>query len=403
MSDASRRSPWMSVAPSVFVLAWGGNHFTPLLHMYETLGGYDAWQANLLLGMYVVGLIPGLLLAAALADRLGRKPVALVGIGAAAAASLLLAFGMTSFILLCVGRTLAGVGVGVGMSVGSSWIKELSDRSREPSTQQTSGARRSSMTLTLGFGVGAGITGALAQWAPAPGQLPYLVHLALCVMAFVALLRAPESLPLAARAVGPLWRDLVVPSAGHRTFWGVVVPAAPWVFAAAGVAYAIMPAVVQSRLGDFSTLYATVLTVVTLGVGVLAQTTVVFLNRITRGRALIVGLAGMSIGMGSAVVASAVGSPWLAIIVAVILGASYGVCVVSGLIVAQSIATPRDLAGMTGIYYSLTYLGFLLPTLLAASLTVISYTIGLGLVVVACVASLIRVMTSLRTPGSKAA
>ena len=42
---------WILPAPTAFVLAWGGNHFTPLLHMYEQLGGYADWQANLLLGM----------------------------------------------------------------------------------------------------------------------------------------------------------------------------------------------------------------------------------------------------------------------------------------------------------------------------------------------------------------
>ncbi|MFP3468290.1 MFS transporter, partial [Leifsonia sp. SIMBA_070] len=69
------------------------------------------------------------------------------------------------------------------------------------------------------------------------------------------------------RARGPWWKDLRVPAAGHRSFLRIVVPAAPWVFAAAGVAYAIMPSVVEHRLGEHATLYATALTVITLGVG----------------------------------------------------------------------------------------------------------------------------------------
>jgi MFS family permease len=114
-----RRLPtWLAVAPTGFVLAWGGNHFTPLLHVYETVGGYAPWQANLLLGMYVVGLVPGMLLAAGLSDRHGRRPIAIIGLLAAALASVLLAASMTDFVLLCVGRVLAGIGVGVGMSVG---------------------------------------------------------------------------------------------------------------------------------------------------------------------------------------------------------------------------------------------------------------------------------------------
>ena len=116
----SRRgvAPWLRVAPTGFVLAWGGNHFTPLLHVYETVGGYAPWQANLLLGMYVVGLVPGMLLAAALSDRHGRRPLAVVGLLSAALASALLALGMGSFPVLCLGRAIAGIGVGIGMSVG---------------------------------------------------------------------------------------------------------------------------------------------------------------------------------------------------------------------------------------------------------------------------------------------
>jgi MFS family permease len=394
-----RRLPtWLAVAPTGFVLAWGGNHFTPLLHVYETVGGYAPWQANLLLGMYVVGLIPGMLLAAGLSDRHGRRPVAIAGLLAAALASVLLAAGMASFAMLCVGRVLAGIGVGVGMSVGSSWIKELSSAPHEPHAASTAGARRSSMTLTLGFAIGAGVTGSLAQWAPLPGQLPFLVHLGLCLLAALALLGAPESLPRELRARGSLRDDLRVPSAGHPTFVRLVLPAGPWVFAAAGVAYAILPATVEARIGDAATIYATGLTVLTLGIGAIAQGAVGLIDRLTRGRALVVGMAGMSAGMILAAVAADLRHPAFVVGVAALLGASYGVCVVAGLVIAQSLATPRDLAGITGVYYSLAYLGFLLPTLLAALTPVLPYTGGLAIVAAVCVLCLATVTWGLRRP-----
>src|SRR5699024_11821710 len=135
----ARIPAWLTVVPTGFVLAWGGNHFTPLLHVYETVGGYAPWQANLLLGMYVVGLIPGMLLAAGLSDRHGRRVVAVAGLAAAALASVLLAAGIGSFAVLCAGRVLAGIGVGVGMSVGSSWIKELSSAPHDLRATPTAG------------------------------------------------------------------------------------------------------------------------------------------------------------------------------------------------------------------------------------------------------------------------
>ena len=85
-----------------------------------------------------------------------------------------------------------------------------------------------------------------------------------------------------------------------------------------------------------------------------------------------------------AAVASDLHSPVMVVGVAALLGASYGVCVVAGLIIAQSLATPRDLAGITGVYYSLSYLGFLLPTILAALTPVLPYTGGLVIVAGIC-------------------
>lgn len=396
-SGVGRFRTWHRPALAASVLAWGGNHFTPLLHVYEMLGGYAPWQANLLLGTYVAGLIPGLLVASALSDRHGRRPLLFAGVAAGLAGSVLLAVGLEHFLLLCVGRALAGVGVGVAMSVGSSWIKELSSAPFEVGAQPTSGARRSAMTLTLGFAIGAGVTGLLAQWAPLPTTLPFLIHATLSIPALVVLRPTPET--IAATVSGDaLWRDLVIPPASRRRFVRLVVPAAPWVFAAAGVAYAVMPAIAQDDLGPMSTLYATVLTVVTLGAGALAQMTVPLVNRITGGRAIVVGLALMLLGMTLAAVVAPVGAPQLAFLVAVTLGVAYGVCVVAGLIHVQALATPSDLAGMTGIYYSLCYSGFLLPAALAALLPVAPYWASLTVVAGLCLASLLAAIKATRRP-----
>lgn len=380
-----RDKAWLRALPAIGMLAWGGNHFTPLLHLYEELGHYAPWQANLLLGTYVAGLIPGLILLAPVSDKHGRRPVLLAGVAAGLLGTVLLACGLDSFILLCLGRVFAGVGVGAAMSVGTSWVKELSSAPFDTHAGTTAGARRALLTLTGGFGIGAAATGALAQWAPAPSVLPYVVHAVLTAAALLVLLTCPESLPQGRRNLGPWWRDLRVPSAGHRRFVHLVVPAAPWVFAAAGTAYAIMPASVADRLGEWNTLFATLLTVVTLGAGAAVQNLVPLINRLVGGHGLAFGMSLMSLGMGLAAVAAWARDPMLALAVAALLGVAYGICVTSGLIHVQDIATERDLAGLTGIYYSLAYAGFLLPSLLAALLPLAGYPVTLLVVAGVCV------------------
>ncbi|WP_197512631.1 MFS transporter [Tessaracoccus coleopterorum] len=208
------------------MLAWGGNHFTRCStstrpSVTTPLAGQPPprdlrRRAD-----------PGLLLLAPISDRHGRRPAMLAGVVASLLASVLLAAGLASFPLLCLGRVLAGVGVGAAMSVGSSWVKELSSAPFDTAAGRTAGARRALLTLTAGFGIGAAVTGVLAQWGPAPSVTPYLVHGVLTLGSLAVLLTCPESLPVGRRNPGPWWRDLRVPSAGHRRFMRLVVPAAP--------------------------------------------------------------------------------------------------------------------------------------------------------------------------------
>lgn len=385
---------WLRVAPAVFVMAWGGNHFTPLLPLYEGLGGYTAFDANLLLGLYVVGLVPGLLLAGPLSDRHGRKPLAAVGLVAGAGASAVLGLGFEHLLVLCAGRLLAGVGVGVAMSVGTSWITELSRAPHDERADAGAAARRPALALTLGFGIGAGVSGVLAQWGPLPALVPYGIHLVVSAIAAAPLLAARET--VTAPAAGSLRDDLRVPLAGHARFVRVVLPAAPWVFGAAGLAYAVMPQLVQQSTGALSLAFATLLTVTTLGVGALVQPLVTRINRVTGGRALLVAMALMLIGVLLGIATALVRAPVLALIAAVTLGAGYGICIVAGLTEVQRIAEPQDLAGITGLYYAIAYLGFLLPTVLAALAPLAPYTVLLSAVAVVCCGCLTLVAVGMR-------
>jgi hypothetical protein len=101
----------------------------------------------------------------------------------------------------------------------------------------------------------------------------------------------------------------------------------------------------------------------------------------------------MSAGLAVSTVAAVVRSPVVALVAAVGLGAAYGIAVVSGLLELQRLARPGELAVLTGVYYVLAYLGFLLPTLLALLSRVAPYTVllaGLGLVALAGTAVILR-------------
>ncbi|MFI7311687.1 MFS transporter [Streptomyces hygroscopicus] len=397
-ATAPRPGSWRPVATAMFVCGWGGNQFTPLLLMYRRLGGYSALSVDAFLGAYVVGLIPGLLLAGPVSDRRGRRPVLVLGTVASVLASLVLSFGADGAWAIYAGRLITGVAVGIAMSVGSAWVKELS-------TGADTGlaARRAALCQTAGFALGAGVAGALAQWGPWPMVTPYAVHVLITVAVPLLLLRVPETRAPGLLAAGAgrgllsgLADDLRVPAPARRRFRLVVLPMAPWVFGAAGLAYAVMPQLVETRVGHWGLAYATALTVLTLGTGVAVQPVAKRLHRTTGpgdGRAPVVAMAVMLLGAALCAGNAVLRSPWLAVAAAVTLGAAYGIAVVSGLLEIQRMAGADDLAGLTGVYYTLAYAGFLLPALLAALSSLLSYPVmlcGVAVVALGCLGLVVR-------------
>ncbi|MGC4941836.1 MFS transporter [Kribbella sp. DT2] len=389
------RRTWLPAVFAMFCCGWGGNQFTPLLLLYRRTGGYSTVEVDLFLGTYVVGLVPGLLVAGALSDRHGRKPLMLVGTALSVVSSLFLMVGQTW--ALYGGRLLTGVAVGIAMAVGTSWVKELSQPPFDPAADVSAGARRAAMGLTLGFGLGAGVAGVLAQWGPHPTVTPYVVHVVLALAALSLLRAVPES--RTAPAAGSLWSLLKVPAVAHRRFLRVVLPMAPWVFGSAGIAYAVTPQLVGDRLGNWGLAYATLLTVCTLGTGALVQPLAKRLDSVSTARAIVVAMVLMSAGVGLSAVVADVGSPWLGLLDGVLLGAAYGIAVVSGLLEIQRIAAlsgGADLAGLTGVYYAAAYTGFLLPTVLAAVAGLAPYVVLLGVVALVTLACTAVVLASSR-------
>ena len=157
--------------------------------MYRQIEGYSAVQVNLFFAFYILGLIPGFLVAGPFSDEHGRKRLVSIALALGIAGSVILGLGGASTIAMCLGRLVSGVSVAVAMVVGTSWIKELSQHDADPPTR----ARRASLTLTAGFGLGAGVSGALAQWGPTPTLLPYAVQIALSLAAIPPLIRVPET------------------------------------------------------------------------------------------------------------------------------------------------------------------------------------------------------------------
>ncbi|NMI01740.1 MFS transporter [Pseudonocardia acidicola] len=397
--------PWVRVAAVLFVIGYGANQFSPLMVMYREQSHYSPVTVAAFFGVYVAGLAPGLLIGGPASDRWGRRRLLLPCLIVSVPASAVLAAGAVSEAALYTGRFLFGVVTGVAMAVGTTWVKELSQPPWDPEADEGSGARRAALSLTAGFGVGPAIGGVLAQWAPLPMELPYLVHIAITLPVIVWLLRTPETRGSAGAPSGSLWSDLAVPAAGQRRFLRVVVPMAPWVFGAPSISFAVQPAALGARTAGYGLVFATLLTALTLASGVGIQSFARRLDRRSRTLGARLGLSLVVAGTALAAGTAALGSLELAPVTAVVLGAGFGISLVSGLLEVQRMARTDDLAGLTAVYYGLTYIGFLFPVLLAALSGFASYPVLLGGMAVLALVSLVLVTIAGRegTPGPAAA
>ncbi|AHH20621.1 major facilitator superfamily transporter [Nocardia nova SH22a] len=354
---------WWGVAAAVFAIAWGGNEFTPLLVMYKN-DGLPVTTVDLLLFEYVLGIVPALLIGGPLSDRYGRRRLMRPAPLVTAAGSILLAFGSGVVPMLSIGRVLCGIGLGLAMAVGSSWLKELSQPPFGPESALGTGARRSAMSLTGGFAIGAGVAGVLAQWAPWPSTLAYLINVTLCLVAAVWVLRAPETVaPQPVRK--PLREDLRIPAAGHRRFRCIALPLALWLFTAAATAYAILPTLAADRVAGTPIAFSALITVITLGCGFAIQSVARRIDLPGTARIAVLSLILTTAGMAMSVYAAASLALWAVALTAAVLGCGYGIGLVAGLQEIERIARPDDLAGLTAVFYSVSYLGFGSPVLLA--------------------------------------
>ncbi|HXD71030.1 MAG TPA: MFS transporter [Gaiellales bacterium] len=369
MTRLSARTAWLPAATGLLGAAWGSNQFTPMLLVYHRTLGLRTGTLEALFGAYAIGLIPGLLVGGRLSDTRGRRAIVMPAALLSLAGSVVLAGAGDTVGLLFAGRLLAGLSSGAMFGAGTAWLRELSARSGEHATHAA--ARRAVVAMTAGFAFGPLVAGVLAQWAPHAGVIPYVPHIALAV-AVIALLRdAPETVvarPAAATAAA-------LPQRGRARFRRVVVPSAPWVFAAPAIAFALLPAVVGADHAADGTAFVAAVTALTAFAGVLVQP----LARRLEHRAGVAGLVVLAAGLGLAAVTAETQLLWLLVPCAIVLGCAYGLCLVAGLVEVQRIASGHDLARLTAVFYAFTYIGFAAPYLLALGAQVAGYALLFGI------------------------
>src|SRR5215211_4224672 len=164
-----------AVAFMIGVLFAGSTVVTPLYVIYKQQFGFSQISLTLVYAAYVVGNLAALLLFGRLSDEIGRRRTAVSAMAIAIASAVVFLFARNTASLYAA-RVLSGLAIGIGAGTGTAWLAELiarEDKSR--ATVIATGAN------FVGLGIAALVSGMLAEYAPLPLRLPFVVYLAMLV------------------------------------------------------------------------------------------------------------------------------------------------------------------------------------------------------------------------------
>src|SRR5262245_55062570 len=169
--QSSLRTSFALVIAAQVVLFAGANLPTPLFPIYANRYGFGSGVVTLLFASYVGVLIPALVLLGPLADRVGRRPLLVIGIALTAVSSA--AFAAAAGVAwLFAGEVIYGMGSALVMSCVSVTIREL-----HPKQDVAAAAVSASVAMAAGLTLGPLVSGILAATTPWPTVSPYLLDI----------------------------------------------------------------------------------------------------------------------------------------------------------------------------------------------------------------------------------
>ncbi len=336
-------------------MAAGTNVPTPLLLVYRDELAMTDESLTAIFGVYAIGLMLALAFAGQVADRWGRRRVALPAALCSALASLFFIAAQDSEALLYLARFMQGAVSGTVFSVGSAWLVEAAARGGKES-----GPRTAAVTMTGGFAIGPALAGVIGEWGPWPLVLPYLLHVGGLALALVTAWHVEETLVRHTVAIeserpGPFRPGEL------RTAVLVIAPLAVCVYAFPASAVGGVPVLIGFPAAPVA--LTGLLAGATLGAGALAAP---LQGRLGSRTAPVAAICG-AIGFGLTALAAAQSSLLLlAVPASIILGAGGGLALASGLSRLPGVASAGRLGTVSASFYAVAYIGFGFPLLLAA-------------------------------------
>jgi MFS family permease len=348
---------------------------TPLFVVYQRSWGFSSATITLIFAIFVFGLLCSLLVAGALSDHIGRRPVLLTSIALESVAlSLFLVAGDADILLIA--RAVQGVATGMVLPALGATLVDFN-----PPHAPGRAAVVNGVVPIGGLALGSLACGALVQFGPDPTHLVWALLLGALALAFLAVLALPEPAERRPGVVRSLVPRLGVP---HRLRGDVyaLVPVIVASWALGGLYLSLGPSAAVTVFGISSHFVGGLVATLLCGTGAVAA----FALR-GRPRTTVLRMSVVLLTAGTAVTLSGTitGSVAFAIVGTMVAGIGYGA---SGLATLGSLAklagpASAERGALFAVAYAVAYLAFSLPavaagyatTLVGLHTTVVVYSI----------------------------
>ena len=346
---------------ALLVFTMGTSIITPLLPLYAGQFHLSNGTLTLLFATYTATVVPTMLVAGSASDRLGRKRVLLPAMFVLTCASLVFAF-TESVSMLFVGRVLQGLAIGMFLGVGTAFVVDHAIPAKRALAAMAAGA-----FFRLGFGLGPGMAGLVAQYWGDPIHRPYEVHLVLLAVGIGCVILASETVP---RRRYTFEIRVGVPKGQMRGFAGFMAPAAFTMSLMEGTVLSIVPLYLYDTLGERNVAIAGLCGFLVLGLG--GMTPLVTRNVAPR-LAVMIGLGVSAVVTWLIALAAVGGSALLVVVAAGIIGFVNGMILQGATVICSTVVPLQERGKLLSSLYMCAYAG----TIPAVGLGYLSLSIGL--------------------------
>jgi len=324
---------------------------SPLYALYREAWGFSALTLTLVFASYAVALLGALLVLGSWSDYRGRRSV-LIGALVLEMGATVLFWCADSVPWLLAARVLQGLATGIATSTLSAALIDL-DRDR--------GALLNSVAPMVGMALGSLGSSLLVQFAPAPTQRVFECLLAVFALQTLATLALSETVTRRHMPWRMLWPRIALPAQARPTLLRILpVNTAQW--ALGGFYLSLGPSLARLVTGSHQPVVGGTLIACLVLTGAVA---ILLVRRQPAHTALLGGTMALGLGLAITLVGMVLPSGAALFGGTVVAGLGFGAAFNGSVRSLVSLAPPEERGALMAGFFSLSYLAFSVPAVLA--------------------------------------